>query len=90
MSDMPRCRAIVDGLLVKFESRNPNLASVRWHPRFKLRYRTKSDALKAKEHWETKHRILFPEDLAAMKPDKKSTRTYQQRASQAEMCEARL
>jgi hypothetical protein len=63
MTDTPRRRALIDGLHVKFESRDPRLASVRWHPRFKLRYRTKADALMAKQAWEERGKILWPADL---------------------------
>jgi hypothetical protein len=49
MTEIPRRRALINGLHVQFDSRNPRLASVRWHPRFKLRYRTKADALTAKQ-----------------------------------------
>jgi hypothetical protein len=68
MTDTPRRRALINGLHVQFDSRNPRLASVRWHPRFKLRYRTKADALMAKRAWEERGKILWPSDL---KPEKK-------------------
>ena len=65
MHDQPRRRAEVNGLHVQFFSRNTELQSVRWHPRFKLRYRSKADAVRAKQAWEEKGRILFPEDIKA-------------------------
>jgi len=55
------------GRKVFFYSRNPKAKSVIWHPRFYFWYRTSADALKAKTHWETNHRILFPEDVAKLK-----------------------
>jgi hypothetical protein len=58
--ETPRRRAQINGLYVTFESRNPKLATVRWHSRFKLRYRTKADGLAAKQAWEQKGRIKFP------------------------------
>lgn len=61
--DIPRRRAEINGLFVTFESRNPKLATIRWHPRFKMRYRTKADALEAKQSWEKRGRILWPEDF---------------------------
>lgn len=61
-ADVPR-RALIDGLWVRFQSRNPNITSVRWPPRMKHRYRTKADALAAKEAWEEKGRIVWPEDF---------------------------
>jgi hypothetical protein len=63
MTEVPRRRALVNGLLGSFESRNPNLATVRWHPRFKMRYRTKADVQAAKEAWEQRGKILWPDDL---------------------------
>jgi hypothetical protein len=63
VTEIPRRRAIVDGLLVKFESRDPKLVSVRWHSRFKMRYRTKADAGAAKETWERRGTIIWPADL---------------------------
>jgi hypothetical protein len=68
--ETPRRRAQINGLYVTFESRNPKLASVRWHPRFKLRYRTKADAVNAKQVWEEKGRIVWPNDFT--KPEKRS------------------
>jgi hypothetical protein len=67
-----RRRAQVNGLYVQFDSRNPNLASVRWHSRFKMRYRTKADAIAAKAAWEERGRILFPGDFGKLtaKPKK--------------------
>jgi hypothetical protein len=62
-ADVPRRRALIDGPWVRFQSRDPDIASVRWHPRMKHRYRTKADALAAKEAWEEHGRILWPEDF---------------------------
>lgn len=67
MVDVPRRRALIDGKRVEFQSRNLKLASVRWHTRFKLTYRTVTDATNAAEIWERKARILFPEDLKPAK-----------------------
>ena len=58
MSDQPRRRAQINGLYVSFESRNPKLASVRWHSRFKLRYRTKADS-RQKRHGSTRGGLSF-------------------------------
>ena len=63
MTNPPRRRAQVNGLYVQFDSRDPKLASVRWHPRFKMRYRTKADAIAAKAAWEERGKILWPADL---------------------------
>jgi hypothetical protein len=68
MTDTSRRRAQITGLHVVFESRNPKLASVRWHPRFKQRYRSKADAEAAKQAWEERGRILFPGDFGKEKP----------------------
>jgi hypothetical protein len=45
VTETPRRRAQVNKPYVVFESRDPRIAGVRWHPRFKERYRTKADAL---------------------------------------------
>jgi hypothetical protein len=63
MTEIPRRRALINGLFVQFQSRNPNVAKVRWHSRFKQRYRTKADALMAKDAWERRGNILWPEDF---------------------------
>jgi hypothetical protein len=55
------------GRKVQFYSRNTKAKTVIWHPRFYFWYRTSADALKAKAHWETKHRILWPQDIAREK-----------------------
>jgi len=80
----PRRRAIVDGLHVKFESRDPKLASVRWHPRFKMRYRTKADAIAAKAAWEERGKILWPADLVKAPKAERSLRRYRE-TGQGEM-----
>ena len=49
---------------MQFYSRNPKAKSVIWHPRVFFCYRTSADALKAKAHWETEHRMLWPKDMA--------------------------
>jgi hypothetical protein len=61
---------------------------VRWHPRFKQRYRTKADALMAKAAWEERGRILWPEDFARReKSPKRETPVmrFSEGAGQAEM-----
>jgi hypothetical protein len=70
VAEVPRRRAQINGLHVAFESRDPKLASIRWHYRFKQRYRTKAQAEAAKRMWEDKGRILFPGDFEAAKPTK--------------------
>ena len=71
---------------MQFDSRDPKLASVRWHPRFKLRYRTKADALAAKDAWEQKGRIMFPGDFGKpKKPAEKSQPVRRYRETQQEM-----
>jgi len=52
-----RRRSEINGKFAQFFNRNTKIATVHWHSRFKAQYRTKADALKAKE------RILFPEDM---------------------------
>jgi hypothetical protein len=47
MTEAPRRRALIDEKRIEFQSRDPNRVSVRRHPKFKLTYRTKSDAEKA-------------------------------------------
>jgi hypothetical protein len=90
MTEIPRRRAQINGLLVIFESRNPKLASVRWHSRFKLRYRTKIDVLAAKEVWEMEGRIMFPGDFGKTKAPKAVKPRVQVRVREAglqqEMC----
>ncbi len=56
MTNIPRRRAKITGTWVFFESRNTELATVSWHPRFKQHYRTKAQA---KRLWEEKGRILL-------------------------------
>jgi hypothetical protein len=58
-----RRRAEINGKFAQFFSRTTKIATVRWHSRFKAQYRTEADALKAKDTWEAKERILFPEDM---------------------------
>jgi hypothetical protein len=81
---MPRRRALINGLYVIFESRDPKLATVRWHPRFKQRYRTKADTQAAKVEWEEKGRIVWPEmfDGKRGEPQIRSSSSVQQQ----EMC----
>jgi hypothetical protein len=86
--ETPRRRAIVDGLHVKFESRDPKLISVRWHPRFKMRYRTKGDALMAKAAWEERGKILWPADIRPEKKPAKASVRMRHRA--ADVQELRL
>src|SRR5579872_7312043 len=64
-------RALINGLYVFFQSRNPKIATVRWHGKFKARYRTKADALTAKDAWEKKGRIIFPSDVEKATPPEK-------------------
>jgi hypothetical protein len=85
MKDTPRRRAQLNGLCVNFESRNPHLASVRWHPRFKLRYRTKADALTAKQVWEERGKILWPGDLRPEKKPESKPMRRRESVSQVEM-----
>jgi hypothetical protein len=88
MTDQPRRRAQVNGLYVIFESRDPKLATVRWHPRFKLRYRTKADALAAKQAWEERGRIMFPGDFG--KPKKPAAKSEPARRYRETQLEARV
>jgi len=87
MTDQPRRRALIHGLWVLFESRNPKLSTVRWHARFKQRYRTKADAQAAKETWETKGKILGPGDFEKpkSKPKVPVVRRYAFTSAQQEL-----
>ena len=76
-----RRRAIINGLYVIFESKNT--AAGKYHGRFKQRYRTKADALAARDAWEQRGRIMFPEDIATVKPQKRPPRSH--RTRQAEL-----
>jgi hypothetical protein len=87
MIETPRRRAIVNAQYVEFQSRNPDLASIRWHSRFKQRYRTKSDALTAKAAWEERGKILWPQELRATTPPKPKPVTvrYREMLAQGEV-----
>jgi len=63
MPDSPRYRAEVTGHFVQFFSRGTKIATVRWHSRFNAEYRTLRDARHAKAEYETKGRILWPDDF---------------------------
>jgi hypothetical protein len=72
MTHTPR-RSQLNGLFVILESRNAKHPSGPLHPRFKMHYRTKAQAKAAKEAWETKGQIRFPDDLKAKpKPEARS------------------
>jgi hypothetical protein len=51
---------------VQFYSRNRKAKTVIWHSRLFCWYATSADALVAKRHWEHKHRILGPKDVAKL------------------------
>jgi hypothetical protein len=85
MHETPRRRALINGLWVQFDSRNPDLATVRWHPRFKQRYRTKAEAGKAKQAWEERGRILFPGDFENAEPAPKLRARGRETGFQQEM-----
>jgi hypothetical protein len=82
------------GRKVIFYSRNRKAKTVIWHPRFFFWYRTTVDALKAKAHWEEKHRILFPEDIKHEKatPEKSKPRksAHQCQQPEGDLFEARV
>jgi hypothetical protein len=63
MTDTPRYRAEITGHFVQFFSRNPKATTVRWHSRFKEEYHTLRDARAAKEKYEARGKILWPDDL---------------------------
>ena len=69
MTNIPRRRAEVSGHFVQFYSRNPKLATVRWHSKFKAEYRTKAQAQAAKVEWEKNQgRIVWPEEPKKLQP----------------------
>jgi len=85
MTTPPRRRALLNGLLVFFQSRNPELATVRWHGKFKQQYRTKADALMAKKAWEDDGDILWPADIKQQKKPKPKPMRRREAFSQQEL-----
>jgi hypothetical protein len=80
--EAPRRRAEVSGHFVQFFSRNPKLATVRWHSKFKAEYRTLAQALAAKQAWEKKGRIKSPGDFGKKKVTKAAKARVRIRATE--------